>query len=616
VKGGGAWLSFSITPVQKFIEAARTVRDLRTASRLLSHLTQVAIKKAQHGGGTLLYPSFSPVNPPESIPNQFVVVFEDEGTANAARSQVAEAVGCEWKRIAGEVHDCLNKAWSHFALPNWDADWDKQIEGYFDVRTIVVPRDGASVGEQWKRQAAALNASKLIRKFPGDHGLGRRKCSMMGDLEQMGPAGDLEAARKFWDEARQAEISGLWLREREALCAVSLAKRFAPAVEPRLFERDSDIPDTATIATAAWCAAARANGNVTQAYEEWHAKWCGPNKELAVKTGLTLGRCLVEEPQEIEKALGGENDWLKGMLTARNSLVEAARKQGLGPPPRYFAILALDGDEIGKWLSGEKRNVSESFYGDMSEKLLAYAKTVQDIIEHHYGTLVYSGGDDLLALLPVAKALDAAQKLRSDYPQLAPGSLSPQPTTATGGVTILHYKEDLRWGLRRTREIIQQAKQRGRDRLGIALAKRSGGHEDITVKWSTLPRLVHLQNLFAQGASDRWKGRLADVQSGLSGLDPAEAPKAIRNQVAYFAGRVQEHGFVTRESFEQAVSDLFDTLWEDLAEAHDKANATPLRTARAAARLAEAGSKAFPKVALETFLTAVDIASFLVRGRE
>ena len=126
---------------------------------------------------------------------------------------------------------------------------------------------------------------------------------------------------------------------------------------------------------------------------------------------------------------------------------------------KYFAVLALDGDEIGKWISGEKspnyssqladyqegtsserkgskvyfenlyrekpksenfltaqRPLSPGYHLQFSEALSNFAlHCARPIVECFDGRLIYAGGDDVLALLPADTALDCAKALRAAF---------------------------------------------------------------------------------------------------------------------------------------------------------------------------------------------------------
>ncbi len=84
----------------------------------------------------------------------------------------------------------------------------------------------------------------------------------------------------------------------------------------------------------------------------------------------------------------------------------------------YFAVLAMDGDEMGKRLSGEKNRdgPTKGFRGDLSARLSNFALyCVRPIVEACDGRLILAGGEDMLALLPADTAVDCAQFLRLAY---------------------------------------------------------------------------------------------------------------------------------------------------------------------------------------------------------
>lgn len=110
---------------------------------------------------------------------------------------------------------------------------------------------------------------------------------------------------------------------------------------------------------------------------------------------------------------------------------------------KYYAILALDGDEMGKWISGSKspemkhclspkavayyqekspnflkapRAVTPSWHLQFSEALGNFSlHAAQRVVEAFNGRLIYAGGDDVLAMLPATEALACARALRAAF---------------------------------------------------------------------------------------------------------------------------------------------------------------------------------------------------------
>lgn len=133
---------------------------------------------------------------------------------------------------------------------------------------------------------------------------------------------------------------------------------------------------------------------------------------------------------------------------AENAL-RALLKQANARPSHYYAVLAMDGDQIGQWLSGEKspairkvlshkaanyfrehvpgeqteqwlkspRPISPSWHLQFSEALANFGlhatrRIVEDV---HHGQLIYAGGDDVLAMLPADEAIACCLDLRAAF---------------------------------------------------------------------------------------------------------------------------------------------------------------------------------------------------------
>ncbi len=131
------------------------------------------------------------------------------------------------------------------------------------------------------------------------------------------------------------------------------------------------------------------------------------------------------------------------MKNAKANLLKLLEK--IGRPSSYVAILAMDGDHMGKWVSGQEsrplkeqlaaeavtyfekheslkklletpRHVSPSYHLQFSEAVGNFSLYLAGlIVEMCHGQLVYAGGDDVLAMLPADQALKCACLLRQAF---------------------------------------------------------------------------------------------------------------------------------------------------------------------------------------------------------
>lgn len=139
-----------------------------------------------------------------------------------------------------------------------------------------------------------------------------------------------------------------------------------------------------------------------------------------------------------------------GLAESCRELIRVARDLRITPLATYYAVLMMDGDSMGAWISGENlpkfgqafhpealrsfqqlpdfsttwgpildhpRPMSPSLHDSISAALANFAlRCVREVVEIRYpGRVVYAGGDDLLALLPADCALAAARDLRALY---------------------------------------------------------------------------------------------------------------------------------------------------------------------------------------------------------
>ena len=97
---------------------------------------------------------------------------------------------------------------------------------------------------------------------------------------------------------------------------------------------------------------------------------------------------------------------------ARISQEKTSSGRPHGHPVPYAAILKADGDRMGVLLS-KARSADRS--RRISRALHGFASNVRKITRAHRGHAIYAGGDDVLALVPLAQALDCASTLAREF---------------------------------------------------------------------------------------------------------------------------------------------------------------------------------------------------------
>lgn len=126
----------------------------------------------------------------------------------------------------------------------------------------------------------------------------------------------------------------------------------------------------------------------------------------------------------------------------------------------YYAVIMFDGDNMGKWFSREheEKEADMAYHQALSKKLSDYSmNVVPEIIERHRGKLIYSGGDDVLAFLPIEEVLSAASNLRQAFADESIGL--GKEATLSGAICIAHVKTPLQYILSELRSLEAKAKK-------------------------------------------------------------------------------------------------------------------------------------------------------------
>lgn len=562
-------LLFSIGPVQDFISAARTTRDLWAGSYLLSYLTwsAVEIAIARCGEDAVRFPHLggqpldrlrrgeSP-SPEEkvlpSLPNKAFIVAPPGLSPVTLAAEMETAVRSKWKEMADGVRKHLTRSGGTDGMAGWDA----QIEGLLEIYWAVGV--GSSEEAAYKEASALLDARKAVRSFRAWEGDEREKDTLDGLREQMGPRYegplDRNKAKEFWAELRNAverrrnEETGRGfvarLRPNERLSAVNLVKRFAWDAyfqsEASGLNLDAkftaEYPSTASVATKCWRKRAADKGAASgEVFGRWRASAMAFLKHIgelsrSERSRLDSRRSGEEWLLELdgswlfpESYEPGPNDAWRDDAEA-NRLAKEARSalgrwlreavsggEGLESPPKYYAVLAMDGDEMGKRLSGEKGGVG----GAGGSRLATISKALGDfslkrarpiVEEEHDGKLVYAGGDDVLALLPVEQALPCAEALRREFQNAWRTTCGGDAATISAGIALAHHQDPLQRAIQEAQKVLKlEAKEAaGRDAFAFAALKRSGERLVAAAKWggeeaSTSEALREVEEAFRQG---------------------------------------------------------------------------------------------------------------------
>jgi len=484
-------LALTVGPVQDFIAAARRTRDLWFGSYLLSEISKAAAKAVgdRVGVNRLIFPA------PGGNAD-----LEPGSPLNVANVVLAELGDADPAAVAREAKEAAKRRWRDFANPVFEryqeviqSDiWNDQVDDVIEFYAAWHPYSETTYKDDRAALMRLLAARKLCRDFaPAQGRAGVPKSSLDGLRESV-----LRPPREWPGHSRRR----LRLQQGEQLDVVGLVKRS--------WQPDSgnpSYPSVARIAADPWIRLLKSNGidlrpliaacralggGVVHQFDTAGARGY-PQYAGFPFEGTVLFRSRHRDLRTEAEITEGDAGFV-GLTNALDTITSAARKKKVASEPSpYLAVLVADGDRMGAALS---KLTSPDEHRQFSQTLAGFANKARQIVQNYHGVLVYAGGDDVLAFVPVDRCLDCARKLH-DSCGAALESWSEKTTTKltlSVGLAVAHFMEPLEDLLDYGRTAEKHAKhphpedgeQAERDGLAVHVVKRGGGPLAIRANWS------------------------------------------------------------------------------------------------------------------------------------
>jgi len=485
-----------IGPVQGFIASARRTRDLWMGSHLLSEISKAAAREIRDKNGELIFPALVDENrnthterldwsyEPDTfnVANIIRAVFADSDPEIITQLNrgIQEAARKEWKE---RYADNAKKAFDNIPGAINDVIWNAQVDDVIEFYAAWVPLNGDYDTAQ-KRVMRLFGSRKALRDFKpspatGDKQWRVEKSSLDGARESV-----LNPGTKF-----PREISlRMRLNENEHLCAVGVTKRVGGDKKAKPF------PSVVRVALDPWIRGIiNSTDDTAKSTLGEIAQNCEGDNSFSSGTGQRNGRKFYSDfpfdgqvlfPSrlaELKKDKVNAPDLAK--LDAIDKLAKKLRSGENGHPPfgepnPYYAILVADGDRMGKVISNIKSPERHKIF---SATLAAFAGEARTIVENdkHRGVMVFAGGEDILAFLPVDTCIAAARELHTKFGELLKKNdfkdNDGKPATLSVGIAIGHSKDPLEDIIGYGQEAEKDAKNPDRDGLAVHYHTRSGG---------------------------------------------------------------------------------------------------------------------------------------------
>lgn len=528
-----------IGPVQEFIAAARKTRDLWFGSWMLSELAKAAALAIAEAEGTdaLIFPA---VKTKEALfagstldaPNK--ILAKIEGNPEGLSAQIKGAYRVRLEALRDEAFGRIRGS--------FEVGWAKQqVDDLSEFYWSSVPL--LSDGEYKSKRRLGerlLAARKNTRDYKQPSWAAKAPKSTLGGHLEAVIDEDNYPRPNDSDEEKQRKGELLYKNYRvsgaERLSGVDLLKRYGQ----RGAKGDgAEFPSTshmAALPAALW--------SVKNHKDAWERFVWSLGTDVIDRSQLrkpyeygTSGHTRIDASvlfegrlRELAEELGRTSETFIPTLKA---FQESVKDKSKIPLP-YYAILIGDGDGMGKALS----NLGDAQqHRAFSQALSDFATGVEKKVHGHHGVVVYAGGDDVLALLPLHRALEAAQDVAAFFRE----TMCEYNVTFSAGIAITHFMEPLSDSLNLARDAEQKAKEvPNKNALAVTVSKRSGTDRTVVGKWDDLDRtLLKLANLHRlEAIPDGVAYQIQEVVMKLGGLAALKSDPTLTRIVAKEAERI------------------------------------------------------------------------------
>lgn len=501
-----------------------------------------------------------------AFPNKFIFLSPHDKVKEMTK-EVSDAIINKWEAVSLGVKEYIQDITK--SGKKFSSQWDIQIKDFWKISwgsaKLAELKDKENIeklvsGDVVEKEFKVLKdfsdnfAIKSVRLYTSTHSLiqsvlaaGKSKttkisrpqygikCPLCGEREVLN---DFDLSGSTSAKEYSNSVNGFWqkleannnntIHKGEKLCAICAVKRFLPILskdDSKNYSKDSILREVF-----------KSNDKFPSTTEMASKNFMNRlTKKIPINSS---------EYKNILNYLHNADNELEDTTDTEQLIKSAAVK--FTDKDKYYAVLLMDGDKMGDLINGEtleatwedvlhpnlakrindgtvnsnvlknhfseKRTLNPALHAMISDSLNNFARFgVQPAIKNANGKLIYAGGDDVCAVLPLETAVSCAKKISESYTlsfaeytkdgagaikKLEPSmkkigyhlGSGAEGISLSGAVIIAHHKQPLREVIQDAHRVLDDiAKEKtGRNAIAIRLKKRSGGDRDFSCKWNEL----------------------------------------------------------------------------------------------------------------------------------
>ena len=517
-------IQISLGPVQGFIATARRSRDLWFGSYILSELSKSVALALHRNHAQLIFPFVDGLETQLAADSDFLVtnvVFAelqapDLAAARTILSLAEQAAKNRWQSLCDQAKQQIDKAQGKnqgTAEQLYDQRiWQAQLGDVVEIYSGIVAVGTEGYAQANNRLRTMLANRKNTRSFAPYHDhFHRPKSSLDGAQSSV----LLDSQSKPVQRLRQR----LGIERAEQLDTAAMVKR--------VVGRERGFVPTARVTAHEWIERV----NAAPQSQALLGKLRTQLQALAdLDQGTALGKRYTEYPWLQTLAFDGQllyrhraqaeqarlqetsrNDHQQDDIDLQTVALQtldstlAALYKDHGAPNPYYGLLLADGDKMGQLIDKANEKASNADgHRAISHALSDFAQRVPALMSQHQGACIYSGGDDVLGLVPLHNAVAIANTLREAFKQAlakvarANGLPDTEHPTLSVGIALVHFlhpmgdARQLAASAERMAKGSQLATDQQRNALCLLAQPRAGNTISIRIRWDDTTALKRL----------------------------------------------------------------------------------------------------------------------------
>ncbi|RKD27941.1 CRISPR-associated protein Cmr2 [Caminicella sporogenes DSM 14501] len=414
-------LLFSMASVQEYIMESKKVIDLTNSSYIVSIIMN-EVKKAviEELNGNVILPN-SEVSEKVKTSNQLLITYESKDSMAEKLEKRAKA---KFRYIIKQLNDLKNLK---------DKEINAVIEDIIKIYWAEVEFED-EYEKAYKKVHKILEAVKHTRVFKNEQDenlIKGPKCSICGKRN----------VRYILSKKNINGIESNKLKEKDYLCLACYIKRTLKE------DKNEKQNSTAKIALGRW-----------------------------IKENIENNKCIYEKLEKKAEEISKSSKYGKYQLLYKENMLKEIKEEEMNEvlnyyeeltktQEKYYCIYRFDIDNLGKWMNGKYKDSKENlkdYQQELSNKINEFfEKVLKFFDENENNTLVYAGGDDLLALLNVKDAFKFSKEIEEEFNKILKKNNNKfKKLTFSQGIFIIHYKDTLKESLKVSKERLEWIKEK------------------------------------------------------------------------------------------------------------------------------------------------------------